>query len=29
MYVAYENARGLVRDQVLLHARAPDARQVA
>jgi alkylation response protein AidB-like acyl-CoA dehydrogenase len=29
MYVAYENARGLVRDQVLLHAHAPDARQVA
>ena len=29
MYVAYENARGLVREQVLLHARAPDARQVA
>jgi len=29
MYVAYENARGLVRDQVLQHARAPDGRQVA
>jgi len=29
MYVAYENARGLVRDQVLLHAGAPEARQVA
>jgi alkylation response protein AidB-like acyl-CoA dehydrogenase len=29
MYVAYESARGLVREQVLLHAEAPDARQVA
>lgn len=29
MYVAYENARGLVREQVLQHAQAPDARQVA
>lgn len=29
MYVAYENARGLVRDQVLRHAADPQARQVA
>jgi alkylation response protein AidB-like acyl-CoA dehydrogenase len=29
MYVAYENIRGLVREQVLLQARAPDPRQVA
>jgi alkylation response protein AidB-like acyl-CoA dehydrogenase len=29
MYVAYENARGLVRDRVLEHTRNPDARQVA
>jgi len=29
MYVAYESARGLVRDQVLAHAHAPDPRQVA
>lgn len=29
MYVSYENARGLVREQVLQHAAAPDARQLA
>jgi alkylation response protein AidB-like acyl-CoA dehydrogenase len=29
MYVAYENARGLVRERILQHARKPDARQVA
>jgi alkylation response protein AidB-like acyl-CoA dehydrogenase len=29
MYVAYENARGLVRDRILLHPGTPDQRQVA